>query len=136
MQGVAHGAAEGLRAEAVLGEEVLGARGDRGEPGLVLGEPGEHHDGGRGVVLAHEPYGVQALGVRQVQVEQDAHGRGTATFEEGARLGEGPAPGDVHRQPAVGERLAHQQGVPGVVLDQQQGGCGVQYPHGIRRAHP
>jgi hypothetical protein len=135
LQGVPDRAAERLGVQAVLGEEVLRSFGHRGEPGLVLGDSGEHHDGRVGRGVTHQPDRAESMGVGQMQVQQDAHGirRG---IEEHTCLGEGLAPGDLHRQSAVGQHLPHQQRVSGVVLDQQQYRGGVQGPAGIRTPLP
>ena len=73
--GVADGPAEDVRRRLALDQVVLGAGGDRGEPGALLGEPGQHHH--RRARRGGEHLGdrLQPLHVGQVQVEQDAAGR-------------------------------------------------------------
>lgn len=121
LEGVADGAAEGLGVEVALAEVVLGTGGDGGEPGLGLGEAGQHDDGGVGGGVHDAGDRVEAVHVREVQVEQDAD-QSVAPGEVALGLGEGADADQFGVEVAVGERLLQQERVAGVVLDEKQYG--------------
>ena len=117
--GVADRPAEDVRRGLSLDQVVLRARRDGREPGALLGKPGQHHDRRAGGGGQHLGDGLQALGVGQAQVQQDAAGDAIAA-EHPLRLSQRRCPGQGRPDAAVGQEFLDQDDVPRVVLDQQQ----------------
>lgn len=126
LEGVTDRAAQRLRIEPSLDEVVLGAGRHGRQARIGLGPARQHHDGRIRRRLDDPGHGVQAVHIGQMQIEQYA-ARGPAAGQEPARLRERPAPGQRGIQLAVREHLLDEEGVTGVVLDQQD--HGVDLPH-------
>ncbi len=134
VDGVAHAAAQQVGFDLALDEVVLGAGGHGVGTRPRFGQAGEDDHGGVGGEGAHGGDCGCSRGVGQVQVEQDAVD--ACGGEGGAGLREGGADGQLDVQAGVVEELLHEEGVGGVVLDQEDaverlvgggrgyGGCG------------
>ena len=116
LYGVPDRAVEQLGGEVVLDQVVLGAGGDGVDADAVVAA-GEHDDRGGGDLGDEGVQRVEALGVGQAEVEQHA---GRLVGQRVDALGDGPAPDQVVvGEPGLAEALADQQGIPLVVLDEQ-----------------
>ncbi len=124
LEGVADRAREDLGAETPLDQVVLGAAGDRAEPGPRVLQAGQDDDRGLAVRLQDLAHRVQPVDVGEVQIEEHADRRGGGV-QESAGLGQRLAPGEGGVQLAVGEHLLDEQRVTRVVLDQQDRGVDV-----------
>ena len=116
---VADRPAEGVRCRLALDQVVLRPGRDRREPGVFLGQAGQHDDRrrrGHGQYLRDD---FQPAGVGQVQVQQDAAGDAVAA-QLLLRLGQRARPHQGGADAAVGEQFFDQDHVPRIVLDQQQ----------------
>ena len=65
-------AAQGFGFHAAFDEIVLRAGGHRGDPEVLIVEPGQHHDRDAGIALADALECADAAGVGQIQVQQHA----------------------------------------------------------------
>ena len=98
-----------------LDQVVLGSGPDRLLPQVLARLAGQHHDGRLRLELQQLPEPVQALRIRQAQVEEHAGRIG----DQGLGLGERPRAPHHDRGAHLAQQLADQQGVAVVVLDEQ-----------------
>ena len=98
-----------------LDQVILGAGPDRLLAQVLARLAGQHDDGRLGLELQQLPEPVQALRVRQAEVEQHA---GRAGYQV-LGLDQGPRAPDDDRGSDLAEQLADEHGVAVVVLDEQ-----------------
>lgn len=127
LEGVTDRTAQHLGVDPALDEIVLGALRHRGQPRLGLVEARQDDDSRVGGRLDELTDRVEAVGIGEVQIQQDAD-RGAAAEQEPPGLRHRLAPRERGVELAVGEHLLDQQRVPRVVLDEEQ--CRVDVPDG------
>ena len=101
--------------DVALDQVVLSPGPDRLLPQVLARLAGQHHDGRLRLELEQLPEPVQALRIRQAQVEEHAGRVG----DQGLGLGERPRAPHHDRGSHLAQQLADQQGVAVVVLDEQ-----------------
>ena len=113
---VAHGARQSLPVDLALDQVVLRARGDRVDAAPLVVEAGQDEHGQVHAIGLERVQRRQAVGVRQVEVQQHA----VDVVEVLApRLGERHRPHDLDVRAADREQLLDEQRVAVVVLDEQ-----------------
>ena len=117
---VPDGPAELPSVDLALHQVVLRTLAQRLESQVLVGVSGQHDDGDIRRGEAHRPQPVEALGVGEGEVEEDARG----LLEERHRVGEARHRGDVEELPhrAASQQRLHELGVAGAVLDDEQRG--------------
>jgi hypothetical protein len=122
LHGVPDRADQDLPVDLALHQVVLRPGGDGGDPEVLVVQAGEHAHRGPGVGPQDRVQALQPVGAGQVEVEQDALRTGQQVTRDD--LGERGR----HRQPQLGlhlgEQLTHQEGVAGIVLDEEDGTSG------------
>ena len=118
LDGIEHRPLQHLGFDTPLDQVVLRPGTDRGDAEVLVGQPGQHHDGQRGVALGDAVQRIEAGGIGQVHVQQHTirPGDGQLPLSICHRLR--PHHGDVDA--GVGDQLLDQQRIGAIVLDQQQ----------------
>ena len=101
--------------DVALDQVILGAGPDRLLPQVLACLAGQHDNGRLGLEPEQLPEPVQALRIRQAEVEEHA---GRAGYQL-LGLGQGPRAPHGDRRPHLAQQLADEHGVPVVVLDEQ-----------------
>lgn len=141
--GIQHRAAQRVGLHPALDQVVLGARGDRRNPEVFVGEAGQHNDRDGVVEPAQPVHGFHTGGIGQIQVEQDAVG--TLISEGTGGVGDRLGPDEVELAGRIGDEFLDQQGIGPIVFYQEQrqapaagccGNVGTGRRQGVlRRAH-
>ena len=114
---VKHRAPEHLGFHPTLDQVVLRAGGDRRDPEVLIGQPGEHDDRDVGVGIPDAFEGGDPARVGKVEIQQHAVGAGEQQFALGLRHRLCPCAGDVGGR--IGDEFFDQQRVAAIVLYEQ-----------------